>query len=53
MKVFVEREGVILSLYGKVELETQKAEVEDALRKQPGVIDATKVALDFFDAHRR
>jgi hypothetical protein len=39
VKVFVEREGVVLSLYGKVELETQKEEVEAALRKLPGVID--------------
>jgi hypothetical protein len=39
VKVFVEREGVVLSLYGKVELEEQKQEVEDALRKMPGVID--------------
>jgi osmotically-inducible protein OsmY len=39
VKVFVEREGVVLSLYGKVELEEQKKEVEDALRKMPGVID--------------
>ncbi len=37
--VFVEREGVVLSLYGKVELEEQKKEVEDALRKLSGVID--------------
>src|SRR5690242_18272813 len=39
VKVFVEREGVVLSLYGKVELEAQKEEVETALRKMPGVID--------------
>jgi hypothetical protein len=39
VKVFIEREGVVLSLYGKVELEAQKKEVEDALRKLPGVID--------------
>ncbi|HEV2581406.1 MAG TPA: BON domain-containing protein [Ktedonobacteraceae bacterium] len=39
VKVFVEREGVVLSLYGKVELEAQKQEVEKALRKMPGVID--------------
>jgi osmotically-inducible protein OsmY len=38
-KVFVEREGVVLSLYGKVELEEQKKELEDELRKLPGVID--------------
>ena len=29
----------MLSLYGKVELEEQKKEVEAALRKMPGVID--------------
>jgi Cytochrome c oxidase subunit IV/BON domain len=39
VKVFVEREGVVLSLYGKVELEEQKKEVEEALRKVPGVLD--------------
>jgi cytochrome c oxidase subunit IV/BON domain-containing protein len=39
VKVFVEREGVVLSLYGKVELEAQKQEVEAALRKMPGVLD--------------
>ncbi len=39
VKVFVEREGVVLSLYGKVEMEAQKDEVETALRKMPGVID--------------
>jgi hypothetical protein len=39
VKVFVEREGVVLSLYGKVELEAQKQEVEEAVRKVPGVLD--------------
>jgi len=39
VKVFVEREGVVLSLYGKVELEAQKKELEDNLRRLPGVID--------------
>ncbi|HVB72097.1 MAG TPA: BON domain-containing protein [Ktedonobacteraceae bacterium] len=39
VKVFVEREGVVLSLYGKVEMEAQKEEVEAALRKMPGVLD--------------
>jgi osmotically-inducible protein OsmY len=39
VKVFVEREGVVLSLYGKVELEAQKQELEDALRQIPGVLD--------------
>jgi hypothetical protein len=42
VKVFIEREepeGVVLSLYGKVELEEQKQEVEDVLRKMPGVLD--------------
>src|SRR6202022_2805112 len=39
VKVFIEREGVVFSLYGKVELEAQKEEVEAALRKMPGVID--------------
>jgi len=39
VKVFVEREGVVLSLYGKVELEVQKQEVEAAVRQVPGVLD--------------
>lgn len=39
VKVFVEREGVVLSLYGKVELEAQKKEVEAGLRQIPGVLD--------------
>jgi len=39
VKVFVEREGVVLSLYGKVELDTQKREVEAAVRQIPGVLD--------------
>jgi hypothetical protein len=39
VKVFVEREGVVLSLYGKVELEAQKREVEAGIRQIPGVLD--------------
>ena len=39
VKVFVEREGVVLSLYGKVELETQKKEIEANVRQVPGVLD--------------
>ena len=42
VKVFIDREepdGVVLSLYGKVELEAQKSEVEEALRSLPGVLD--------------
>ncbi len=39
VSVEVEQEGVVLSLYGKVELETQKQAIEDALLKLPGVID--------------
>jgi osmotically-inducible protein OsmY len=39
VKVFVEREGVVLSLYGKVEMEAQKKEVEANLRQLPGVLD--------------
>jgi osmotically-inducible protein OsmY len=37
--VEVEREGVVLALYGKVELETQSKRLEDELLKLPGVID--------------
>lgn len=39
VKVFVEREGVVLSLYGKVEMETQKQEIEANVRQVPGVLD--------------
>ncbi len=39
VKVELEREGVILALYGQVELEEQKARVEAELLKLPGVID--------------
>lgn len=39
VNVFVEREGVVLSLYGKVELEAQKKEIENAVRQVPGVLD--------------
>lgn len=39
VKVFVEREGVVLSLYGKVELEAQKKEIEATVRQVPGVLD--------------
>ena len=35
----IEREGVILALYGKVELETQRKTLEEELLKLPGVID--------------
>ncbi len=37
--VEIEREGVVLALYGKVELEAQRKELEEALLKLPGVID--------------
>lgn len=39
VKVEVEREGVVLALYGKVELETQRKALEEALLKLPNVID--------------
>ena len=39
VRVFVEREGVVLALYGKTELEAQKQELEDNLRRLPGVLD--------------
>ncbi len=39
VKVEVEREGVVLALYGKVELTAQRKELEDALLRMPGVID--------------
>jgi len=35
----IEREGVILALYGKVELAVQRKELEERLRQLPGVID--------------
>jgi osmotically-inducible protein OsmY len=39
VKVEVEREGVVLSLYGKVELKAQSEELQDALLRMPGVLD--------------
>jgi len=39
VKVEVEREGVVLALYGKVELEEQRRVLQEALLKMPGVID--------------
>lgn len=39
VQVEIEREGVVLALYGKVELETQKQELEKRLLAMPGVID--------------
>ncbi len=39
VKVEIEREGVVLALYGKIELEAQKKVLEENLLKMPGVID--------------
>ena len=39
VKVEVEREGVVLALYGKVELEAQRKSLEERLLQMPGVID--------------
>ncbi len=39
VKVEIEREGVILALYGKVELAVQRKELEERLLQMPGVID--------------
>lgn len=39
VKVEIEREGVVLALYGKVELEAQREGLEAELLKLPGVID--------------
>jgi osmotically-inducible protein OsmY len=39
VKVEIEREGVVLALYGKVELEAQRKALEDQLLQLPGVID--------------
>lgn len=39
VKVELEREGVVLALYGKVELEAQRKALEDQLLQLPGVID--------------
>ena len=39
VKVEIEREGVVLALYGKVELAAQRKELEQALLNMPGVID--------------
>ena len=35
----IEREGVVLALYGKVELAAQRKELEERLRQIPGVFD--------------
>jgi hypothetical protein len=37
VKVELENDGAVLSLYGKVELDTQRKEIEDAVRRVPGV----------------
>jgi BON domain-containing protein len=39
VKVEIEREGVVLALYGKVELEAQRKALEEQLLQLPGVID--------------
>ena len=39
VKVEIEREGVVLALYGKVELAEQRKELEERLLRMPGVID--------------
>jgi osmotically-inducible protein OsmY len=39
VNVEIEREGVVLALYGKVELDAQRKELEESLLKLPGVID--------------
>ncbi len=39
VNVEIEREGVVLALYGKVELEAQRKALEEELLKLPGVID--------------
>ncbi len=37
VKAELENDGTVLSLYGKVELEAQRQEIEDAVRRVPGV----------------
>jgi polyhydroxyalkanoate synthesis regulator phasin len=39
VNVEIEQEGVVLALYGKVELEAQRQAIEEAIRKLPRVID--------------
>jgi hypothetical protein len=39
VRVELESAGVVLALYGKVELEAQRQEIENAVRALPGVID--------------
>ncbi len=39
VKVEIEQEGVVLALYGKVELEAQREAIEKELLKMPGVLD--------------
>ena len=45
VKVEIEGEGVVLALYGKVELEAQKDEIETELRKLPEVSDVRNLIV--------
>ncbi len=45
VKVELEREGVVLALYGKVELEAQSRELEKRLLSMPGVIDVKNFVI--------
>lgn len=45
VSVEIEREGVVLSLYGRIELEAQRKELEQALLKLPGVIDVKNFVI--------
>ncbi len=47
IKVEIESEdhGVVLALYGKVELETQREDLEEAVRAVPGVVDVKNFVI--------
>ncbi len=45
VSVEIEREGVVLALYGRIELEAQRQELEQSLLKLPGVIDVKNFVI--------
>jgi len=45
VNVEIEREGVVLALYGRIELEAQRKELEQSLLKLPGVIEVKNFVI--------
>ncbi len=45
VSVEIEREGVVLALYGRIELEAQRKELEQSLLKLPGVIEVKNFVI--------